>query len=335
MSIDSHHYEPHPSNEVFINKYGDCKDQTVLAMAMLGEIGVKAYPALFSYTFDPDFEKRLPMASYFNHVIVCIEYEGVRYYTDPQRKGLYFDETSYDLSGGYVLLLNGEGGMLDRVPAAKPALYINFSGYRVEINEDGSAIFDGSEIIPRIPSTQIRSAYLNNTEEGRKKMLSSLDASLSSGGTMLERTLNNIDDPYENIKINAKYSRGDFVEVTNDMMMFGMGKWSTKAWPSTERRYPIIFAGNSRTERELVFIIPEGFEILNLPEGIHYETEFATFNRTYEAAGRSIKASDIFEIKMARLPSDGYEDVRNFFNNVSSSSNDTIIIKKGYLQKEE
>jgi len=117
--------------------------------------------------------------------------------------------------------------------------------------------------------------------------------------------------------------------------MFGMGKWSTKAWPSTERRYPIIFAGNSRTERELVFIIPEGFEILNLPEGIHYETEFATFNRTYEAAGRSIKASDIFEIKMARLPSDGYEDVRNFFNNVSSSSNDTIIIKKGYLQKEE
>jgi hypothetical protein len=333
MSIESHHYEPHPSNEVFINKYGDCKDQTVLAIAMLREIGVKAYPALFSYTFDPDFEKRLPMPSYFNHVILCIEHEGTKYYTDPQRKGFYFDETSYDLSGGYVLLLNGEGGLLERIPPAKPALYIDSSEYRVEINEDGSALFDGSKTFPRIPSIQVRSAYLNNTEEGRKKMLSSLDASLSSGGTMLSSTLNNIDDPYKNITIDARYRRTDFVKVANDMMMFGIGKLNTPVLASTERRYPIVFSGNYRYENRLDFIIPEDFEILNLPKNIHYDTEFATFSRTYEAAGRSIKVSDIYEIKMARLPPTAYEDVRKFFNNVSNSTNDTVVIKKGASPK--
>ena len=333
MSIESHHYEPHPSNEVFINKYGDCKDQTVLAIAMLGEIGVKAFPVLFSYTFDPDFEKRIPMPSYFSHVILCIEHEGKKYYTDPQRKGFYFDETSYDLSGRYVLLLNGEGGLLERIPPAKPDLYINSSEYRVEINEDGSALFDGSKKIPRIPSTQIRSAYLNNTEEGRKKMLSSLDASLSSGGIMISSTLNNIDEPYRNITINARYRRTDFVKVANDMMMFGPGKMNMPILASTERRYPIVFSGNYRYEDRLDFIIPEGFEILNLPKNIHYETEFSTFSRTYEAAGRSIKASDIFEIKMVRLPPTAYEDVRKFFNNVSNSSNDTIVIKKGASPK--
>jgi len=333
MSIESHHYEPHPSNEVFTNKYGDCKDQTVLAIAMLGEIGVKAFPALFSYTFDPDFEKRIPMPSYFRHVILCIEHEGKNYYTDPQRKGFYFDETSYDLSGGYVLLLNGEGGLLERVPPAKPDLYIDSSEYRVEIDEDGSALFDGSKIFPRIRSIQIRSAYLNNTEEGRKKMLSSLDASLSSGGTMLSRTLNNIDDPYKNIAIDARYRRTDFVKVANDMMMFGMGQLNTPALASTERRYPIVFSGSYRFENILDFIIPEGFEILNLPKNINYETEFGIFRRTYESAGRSIKVSDIFEIKMARLPPTAYEDVRRFFNNISNSSNDTIVIKKGAYPK--
>jgi hypothetical protein len=332
MSIESHHYEPHPSNEVFINKYGDCKDQTVLAIAMLGEIGVKAFPALFSYTFDPDFQKRLPMPSYFNHVILCIEHEGKKYYTDPQRKGFYFDETSYDLSGGYVLLLNGEGGLLERIPPAKPESYINSSEYRVEINEDGSALFDGSITFPRIRSIQTRSAYLNNTEEGRKKMLSSLDASLSSGGIILSSTLNNIDDPYKNITIDIRYRRTDFVKVANDLMMFGIGKLNTPALASTERRYPIVFYGNYRYENRRDFIIPESFEILNIPRNIHYETEFATFSRTYEAAGRSIKASDIFEIKMARLPPTAYEDVRRFFNNVSNSSNDTIVVKRGASQ---
>jgi len=72
---------------------------------------------------------------------------------------------------------------------------------------------------------------------------------------------------------------------------------------------------------------------LNLPKNINYETEFGIFRRTYESAGRSIKVSDIFEIKMARLPPTAYEDVRRFFNNISNSSNDTIVIKKGAYPK--
>lgn len=122
MSMDSHHYEPHPSDEVFINKYGDCKGQTVLALAMLKEIGVKAYPALFANTFDPDFEKRLPMPLYFNHVILCIEYEGARYYTDVLRKGFYIDEIPLAFSGRYVLVLNGNGGILERIPESNPVI---------------------------------------------------------------------------------------------------------------------------------------------------------------------------------------------------------------------
>ena len=145
---------------------------------------------------------------------------------------------------------------------------------------------------------------------------------------MLSSTLNNIDDPYKNITIDTRYKRTDFVKVANDMMMFGPGKLNTPVLASTERRYPIIFSGNNRSENRLDFIIPEGFEILNLPKNIHYDTEFATFSRTYEAIGMSIKASDIFEIKMARLPPTAYEDVRRFFSDVSNSTNDTIVIKK-------
>jgi len=150
---------------------------------------------------------------------------------------------------------------------------------------------------------------------------------------MISSTLNNIDDLYKNITIDATYRRTDFVKVANDMMMFGLGQMNMPILASTERRYPIVFSGNYRFENRLDFIIPEGFEILSLPKNIHYETEFATFSRLYEAAGRSIKASDIFEIKMARLPPTAYEDVRRFFNNVINSTNDTIVIKKAASAK--
>jgi len=328
MSMDSHHYEPHPSDEVFLNKYGDCKDQTVLALAMLRELGIKVYPALFSYTFDPDFEKRLPMPLYFNHVILCIEHEDAKHYTDILRKGFYFDETSYTISGGYVLVLNGNGGVLDRVPSSNPNTYLRSTDFTVEIDEDGLAIFNGSLTIPRIISTQMRNTYLNNTEEEREKWLSSLDTSLSSGGVMLERKLNNMDAPYKNIKIDVKYERKDFIKVANDMMIFGMGQINTPRLPSIERKYPIIFTGNTRSENKIDFKIPDGFEVLNLPQNIHYDTEFSSFSRTYQPDGPSIKVADIFEIKAARLPSEAYKEVREFFSNVRNSTNDTIIIKK-------
>ena len=145
---------------------------------------------------------------------------------------------------------------------------------------------------------------------------------------MLERKLNNMDAPYKNIKIDVKYERKDFIKVANDMMIFGMGQINTPRLPSIERKYPIIFTGNTRSENKIDFKIPDGFEVLNLPQNIHYDTEFSSFSRTYQPDGPSIKVADIFEIKAARLPSEAYKEVREFFSNVRNSTNDTIIIKK-------
>ena len=39
-------YEPHHAKEVFVNRYGDCKDQAILLITMLKEAGIEAYPVL-------------------------------------------------------------------------------------------------------------------------------------------------------------------------------------------------------------------------------------------------------------------------------------------------
>jgi transglutaminase-like putative cysteine protease len=327
MSVDSHHYEPHPSDEVFANKYGDCKDQTVLALAMLKEIGINAYPALFAKTYDPDFWNRLPMPSFFNHVILCIEYESAKYFTDVLTRGFYFDEIPYGLAGAYVLVLNGNGGSLERVPESNPASYMRAMDFGVDINEDGSAIFDGSITFPRRASIMIRRSYLNNSPANREKFLSTLDASLSNGGSMLNRKINNIDDPYMNIKMDIKYKRLDFVQIANDMMIFGIGKMNPPNLPAGERIHPIIFT-LSVYENKNNFKIPGGFEVLNLPKDIHYNTEYASFDRAYQQDNGTIKVMETFRLKLAWLPPDVYSEVMEFFGNIRKATNDRIVIKK-------
>jgi hypothetical protein len=96
-------YEPHSANEVYKNGYGDCKDQTILAVTLLRELGIEAYPALVATRSmgRPNF----PVPSvYFDHLITYI----------PAQKGnpdLWLDTT------GDKQLFPGGGVGLEGQPA--------------------------------------------------------------------------------------------------------------------------------------------------------------------------------------------------------------------------
>ncbi|MEK6816545.1 MAG: DUF3857 domain-containing protein, partial [Nanoarchaeota archaeon] len=76
MLFGENTYEPHPTTEVFKNRYGDCKDLSLLCMAMLKAAGVNSHMALFNDFFsisDPQYD--LPMPFLFNHALLIIEDE--------------------------------------------------------------------------------------------------------------------------------------------------------------------------------------------------------------------------------------------------------------------
>ncbi len=64
-------YEPHDAAEVLRNGYGDCKDQTVLAVMLLRELGIAADPALIVTRGRGIPDMQVPGVS-FDHMIVHI-----------------------------------------------------------------------------------------------------------------------------------------------------------------------------------------------------------------------------------------------------------------------
>lgn len=64
-------YEPHSAPEVFRQGYGDCKDQTILAVTLLNALGVKAHPALI-VTRDYGRPNLTLPGVYFNHMVTYI-----------------------------------------------------------------------------------------------------------------------------------------------------------------------------------------------------------------------------------------------------------------------
>jgi transglutaminase-like putative cysteine protease len=66
---------PNEPDVVLENRYGDCKDMTMLGIALLGQAGITAYPALVLTRTAGRIDKDL-LVPRFNHMILCVETAG-------------------------------------------------------------------------------------------------------------------------------------------------------------------------------------------------------------------------------------------------------------------
>jgi len=65
-------YVPAEADEVFERRFGDCKEQTTILIAMLDALGVEAHPVLIGTTRLPQAALDFPMMYQFNHMITYL-----------------------------------------------------------------------------------------------------------------------------------------------------------------------------------------------------------------------------------------------------------------------
>jgi transglutaminase-like putative cysteine protease len=83
VAIGSGAYLPSEPGEVFLRKYGDCKDKSVLLCAVLRHWGYEAWPALVNSSARKRLPERLPSPFAFDHVVVRLEWGGRAVWLDP------------------------------------------------------------------------------------------------------------------------------------------------------------------------------------------------------------------------------------------------------------
>jgi transglutaminase-like putative cysteine protease len=80
MGRNSH--QPHQPWETLDARWGDCKDKSLLLVALLRELGIEAYPALVNTRLQDRLDQRLPSPFLFDHVIAQVIDGGRTYWVD-------------------------------------------------------------------------------------------------------------------------------------------------------------------------------------------------------------------------------------------------------------
>jgi transglutaminase-like putative cysteine protease len=79
--LNSH--KPHAPMKVYNQRFGDCKDKSLLLATLLEAKGIEARPVLVSTIYREKISDQLPSAQVFNHCVVQVKLDGEIVYIDP------------------------------------------------------------------------------------------------------------------------------------------------------------------------------------------------------------------------------------------------------------
>lgn len=163
IEIGSNSHFPARASDTLAKRYGDCKDKSVLLIALLKGLGVEASPVLVNSQTGESLADKLPSVKSFNHAIIKAEINNKSYWFDPT---LLYQQVALDAvyqpNYGYALVLEPGVDALEKMPAehsgskivfaeaydfsdgvAKPSVFtskVTYSGY--EARSKRAAIVD-------------------------------------------------------------------------------------------------------------------------------------------------------------------------------------------------
>jgi transglutaminase-like putative cysteine protease len=99
-------YKPNPPQRVFEQRFGDCKDKSLLLTYMLRKLGVESHPALVHTSMGKVLTEGLPSPLRFDHCIVRMNLRDSVYWIDPTmtlQRGKLKSRASADYSHALVI----------------------------------------------------------------------------------------------------------------------------------------------------------------------------------------------------------------------------------------
>lgn len=120
-------YKPHSPDKVARQRYGDCKDKSLLLVALLRDAGYEAYPVLVDTDKTRRLTEILPNSQAFNHCIVNFRINGQSYFVDPTIAHQGGDLAHWSVPDyAYGLVIKpGETGLSEIIQGDVPTISVN------------------------------------------------------------------------------------------------------------------------------------------------------------------------------------------------------------------
>ena len=337
--------QPHPAEDVFQKRYGDCKDKATLMITMLDAVGIRA-------TWVPVDDRRGvvdPAAPSMigDHMIMAIEIP--KGYENPRleavvtakngRRYLIFDPTNeyvpvgqlpdYE-QGSWGLLVAGDDSQVIQLPVLTPDADKTERTAKFQLAADGTLQGEVTVLRSGASSSSMRHRLAMDSDQEQRELIErSLQHDLSAFTLGQEKVANvrELDQPLE-----MEYS------VTAPLYAKGAGSLllvrprvvgsDAEGLDDKPRKVPISFAGVGMWRDDFDVKIPAGYTVDDVPDPVSVDVGFATYRSEVKAEGGVLHYDREYVLKKVELDPGDYGKLRKLETAITTDENSDAVLKK-------
>ncbi|MCB0397603.1 MAG: transglutaminase domain-containing protein [Flavobacteriales bacterium] len=299
-------FKPANAQDVFHNRYGDCKGMANLMKEMLVLAG---YDARLTWigTRDIPYDYSIPSLAVDNHMICTVFLNGKPFFLDATEEFVGMNDYAARIQGRPVLIEDGAAYILDSVPEFSKEH--NTIRYNIAVKLDQTELkgkydveYNGEE------KTIIRRSYANiktdKRDEALKKFLNGGDKnyqvsnieSSDLGARNLPLTFT-----YDFTLRNQVTNIGNEYYITLDMNReYGHSKFEDDRVNDFEFHNKVYIEGTTE------LVIPEGWNLDHLPEPVDISNDHFNFRLSYQRKENVITYSKVISIDNALLKQEDF-----------------------------
>ncbi|MUP44348.1 DUF3857 domain-containing protein [Gramella sp. BOM4] len=304
---------------------GSAADINLMLTAMLRYARLNASPVLIS---TPDNGVPLfPTRNGFNYVISSVETPDGIILMDATDLTAAMGELPKRARNWQGRILR-ENGTSDWVPLYPQA----HSSYTSRMNikyEDGRLDGVFTKTLNGFHAKKYRNKYFDKSEEEFNEAVADRMGDIE----VKEIEVRNLQDVGSDIGENYKFNTNYGIEEIGENLYLKPLLFETlkeNPFKSKTRTYPVFFDFMSAEQKQVNIMVPEGFELVSLPESKTYQLpdNGATFRFTTMENGGFIRVESIVVWNKPVFTATEYENLKSFYDKIVEKQNETIVFGK-------
>lgn len=341
-------YQPHPASEVFVHRYGDCKDKATLMRSMLREMGVESYHVVIN-TQRGSVLPETPAHHGFNHAIIAIKLPddvhdpsliatlqhpklGRILFFDPTNEWTPFGQIAGHLQANYGLLVTVDGGELVQLPQQPANMNSLQRTAKFTLDASGTLRGDVKEFRLGDRAWTERGRIRTVTKESdRIKPIESLLGNSLSMFHITHASLLNVTQTDRPFGFDYSFVADNYAKTAGGLLLVRPRVLGSKSDSLLEtkdpRRFAIEFEGPVRDTDDFEISIPPGYAVDDLPAPTDADYSFAGYHSKIEVKGNVIHYTRTFEIKELSVPVERADELKKFYRIISSDERNTAVLK--------
>jgi hypothetical protein len=311
--------------KTFDEQTGSASDINSLLISMLRAAGLNADPVILSTRDNGQVHPIYPILRKYNYLIAMVSIGDQNYLLDATEKNIPPGMLPLRcLNQRGRCISTAHGGWVDLQPAiGAQEMYI------CNLKIDGGT-FSGN-IQTKLQGYSGVASNKQYTVDGEEKYLENL-AQAHPGWEIKNYEADN-SEPYNGFKEKFDVAINNAVMEGGNMLYIDpiiVNRWDDNPLKNENRKFPVDLDFPMASKYISNILIPENYQIEELPESIQFSLPDKSASYTYVAkvVGNMIQLMNNFEVSKSYYTVEEYEALREFWSLVVTKNNEQIVLKK-------